>query len=92
MRILLTAQPQFSIRYGCATELVRVCCKVYVPQAVECNSKETVLPEIVLALAVSRNWLNADFIDGTRPTRKDGDGGQPQWLSIRRLQAKPRGV
>ena len=35
-----------------------------VPQAVECNSEETVLPEIVLAPAPDGNWVNADFIDG----------------------------
>ena len=43
---------------------VRVCCRVYLRQAAECGSEETVLPEIALALTLSRNWLNPDFIDG----------------------------
>ena len=38
--------------------------KVYLPQATECDSEETALLEIVLAIALDRNWHNALFIEG----------------------------
>ena len=68
MRILLTVPASILDYIWLCPELVRACCGVYLPQAAECSSEETVLPEIALALAVSRNWVNADFIDGASLT------------------------
>ena len=36
----------------------------HIQQAAECNSEETVLLEIVLAIALDGNWHNAVFIEG----------------------------